>query len=170
VQSAQALGAVLAESNHTLVYGGGSTGMMGALADAALQSDGRVIGVIPQTLATVELMHDRVADMRIVSDIHQRKAVMHSLADAYVALPGGFGTMEELFESLCWGQLDFHQSPIAILNIQGVFDGLVQLLDEMLSQNFFRPEHRKLLTVTQSVEELHDWLQTIPSTHAPTSI
>ena len=78
--------------------------------------------------------------------------------------------MEELFESLCWGQLDFHQSPIAILNIQGVFDGLDQLLDEMLSQNFFRPEHRKLLTVTQSVEELHDWLQTIPSTHAPTSI
>lgn len=161
LQAARQLGTDLASAGHTLVYGGGSLGMMGAIADSMLQHDGTVIGVIPEALANVELMHSGVADMRIVPDMHVRKASMHKLADCYLALPGGYGTMEELFEALCWAQLDFHSAPVALLNIAGVYDGLLKLVDDMTVQGFLTPQHRKILTPLTSVQAVRDWLQRI---------
>lgn len=161
LQAARELGADLAQAGHRLIYGGGSTGMMGAIADSVLEHEGTVIGVIPEALANIELMHPRVADMRIVPDMHVRKAAMHALADCYVALPGGFGTMEELFEALCWAQLDFHSAPIALLNIAGIYDGLVRLVDDMIDHGFLNSDHRKLLSTMTSVNEVTDWLREI---------
>jgi uncharacterized protein (TIGR00730 family) len=157
-EAARQLGVVLATYGHSIVYGGGSVGLMGELADAALQHNGHVIGVIPEPLATVELMHDGVVDMRIVPDMHVRKATMHRLADGYIALPGGYGTLEELFEVLCWAQLDFHESPIAMLNLNGYYDGLTGLLANMVHQDFLRPPHDRLLTSVSSVADLDAWL------------
>ncbi|MEQ9409581.1 MAG: TIGR00730 family Rossman fold protein [Fuerstiella sp.] len=157
-KAAAELGRVLAERNDTLIYGGGSTGMMGVLADEMLARHGHVIGVIPQALANVELMHAAVTDMRIVPDMHVRKATMHELADAYVALPGGHGTMEELFEALCWAQLAFHTAPIAVLNVGGYYDGLIQLIDTMIREQFLCESYRPLLTELNSVDALKHWL------------
>lgn len=163
-EAAEALGATLAQQEHTLVYGGGSIGLMGVLADSMLRHGGQVIGVIPEALASVELMHAGVADMRVVPDMHIRKATMHQLTDAYVALPGGFGTMEELFEALCWAQLDFHTAPIALLNLHGLYDGLVRLIDDMIAQGFLNADYRRLLVTVKSIEELQQWLlQTVTS-------
>ena len=158
VTAARQLGATLTDAGHTLVYGGGSVGLMGVIADSMLELGGRVIGVIPEALARVELMHAGVDDMRIVPDMHVRKATMHSLADGYIALPGGFGTMEELFEALCWAQLDFHKAPIALLNVDGMYDGLIRLLDDMVRHGFLPDNFKKLLTTTESAEELRQWL------------
>lgn len=159
LQAARQLGAELANAGHTLVYGGGSVGMMGAIADSVMQHDGTVIGVIPEALANVEMMHSGVADMRIVPDMHVRKATMHKLADCYVALPGGYGTMEELFEALCWAQLEFHSSPVALLNIAGVYDGLLTLIDDMTKHGFLTPRHREILSSLTTVAEISEWLQ-----------
>lgn len=161
VEAAAAIGHWVATHQVDLVYGGGSTGMMGAIADATLQAGGTVIGVIPESLATTELMHPGVADMRIVADMHERKAMMHSLSDAYLALPGGLGTMEELFESLCWAQLKFHESPIAALNSEGLYTPLFQLLTTMCEQGFVSLEHLKLLAELQTVQQVESWLRVV---------
>lgn len=158
-EAARELGILLATHGHGVIYGGGSVGLMGQLADAALQHDGHVTGVIPEALANVELMHDGVTDMRIVPDMHVRKATMHRLADGYIALPGGYGTLEELFEVLCWAQLDFHESPIAMLNLNGYYDGLTSLLDNMVHQDFLNPPHDGLLTTASSIADLDSWLK-----------
>ena len=157
-EAARQLGRVLADRNDTLVYGGGSTGLMGAVADEMLARDGHVIGVIPEALAVVELMHTGVADMRVVPDMHVRKATMHELADAYIAMPGGFGTMEELFEVLCWAQLDFHSAPIALLNLNGYYDGLDELVQTMVGQRFLTETNSRLLTTVTDITELTQWL------------
>ena len=157
-EAARQLGAGLATTGHTLIYGGGGTGMMGAIADAMLERRGKVIGVIPEALANVEMMHPGVADMRVVSDMHVRKRTMHDLADCYIALPGGYGTMEELFEALCWAQLNFHSAPIALLNIEGVYDGLLQLMSEMVQHGFLQEQHLRLLTAMTSVREVSEWI------------
>lgn len=157
-EAARHLGFVLATQGHSIIYGGGSIGLMGELADAALEQNGHVIGVIPEALANVELMHDGVVDMRVVPDMHVRKATMHRLADGYIALPGGYGTLEELFEVLCWAQLDFHESPIAMLNLNGYYDGLTGLLANMVHQDFLSAPHNGLLTSVSSVAGLDDWL------------
>lgn len=156
--AAAQLGTLLATHGHRLIYGGGSTGVMGALADAALSAGGKITGVIPAALANVELMHQRVSDMRVVPDMHVRKATMHRLADGYVALAGGYGTMEELFEVLCWAQLDFHSAPIAILNTDGYYDGLLDLIATMHRRGFIGDSCRDLLSVPASVDELCRWL------------
>jgi len=156
--AASELGTSISTAGLSLVYGGGSVGMMGAIADSVLASGGNVIGVIPEALATVELMHTQVKDMRVVSDMHARKAMMHELSDAFIALPGGYGTLEELFEILCWGQLNFHQSPIALLNLDGFYDGLISLIDEMVDRDFLSKSSRQLLTVLHSVQETERWL------------
>jgi uncharacterized protein (TIGR00730 family) len=114
--------------------------------------------VITEQLAQPELMHYGVADMRVTADMHQRKAMMHQLSDAYVALPGGLGTMEELFEAVTWAQLELHARPIAILNIDGLYDGLVQLLDTMRQRGFLSSRCRSLVTVVNSVDELCRWI------------
>ncbi|MEZ6123811.1 MAG: TIGR00730 family Rossman fold protein [Planctomycetaceae bacterium] len=159
VDDAAQLGRFLSSAGHTLIYGGGSTGIMGAIADAMLAENGHVIGVIPEALAVAELMHNGVDDMRVVPDMHVRKATMHRLADAYIALPGGLGTMEELFEALCWAQLEFHTAPICLLNSTGIFEGLVKLLDRMVQDHFVSPKHHSLLTVCNSVNELEGWIR-----------
>ncbi|MEY3174445.1 MAG: family protein YvdD [Planctomycetota bacterium] len=156
--AATRLAEYLATARHTLVYGGGSTGIMGLLADGMLARGGHVIGVITEQLAQPELMHYGVTDMRIMADMHQRKATMHALSDVYIALPGGLGTMEEFFEAVTWAQLELHARPIAILNINGLYDGLVELLDTMKQRGFLSPRCRALVTVTNSVEELCQWL------------
>ena len=156
--AAEMLGVSLAESGHTLVYGGGSTGIMGILADAVLQNGGHVIGVIPRYLARPELMHDGVADMRITLDMHERKAQMHSLADAYVALPGGFGTLEELFEAVTWAQLEIHTRPVVVLNICGLFNGLVTMLDQMTEHGFLSQDCRRHLQILSDIAELQEWV------------
>lgn len=156
--TAQAVGHELLAHGHGLVYGGGSTGQMGLLANTVLQGDGEVIGVIPEALAVPELMHVGVSDMRIVPDMHSRKAQMHALADAYLVLPGGLGTLEELFETACWAQLEFHSAPIAIMNHKGLYDHLIQLLVAMKDQGFLNDRHIELLNMLDSVEQCHAWL------------
>jgi uncharacterized protein (TIGR00730 family) len=157
-QAASDLGNFLADNGHTLVYGGGSTGIMGILANTMLQKQAPVIGVIPRHLATVELMHHGVTDMRLTENMHERKALMHELTDLYVALPGGFGTMEELFEAITWAQLDLHARPIAILDVAGLYHGLNQLIDTMESEEFLSARCRNTMTVFNHVEDLFNWL------------
>ena len=156
--AARLLGKFLCRNNHTLIYGGGSTGVMGAIADAVLEENGRIVGVIPKHLARVELMHSAVEDMRVTGNMHERKALMHELSDIYVALPGGFGTMEELFEAVTWAQLELHTRPIAVLNLHGVYDGLVHLVDSMKNSGFLSAKCRSIITVADKTESLFSWL------------
>ncbi|HLY39456.1 MAG TPA: TIGR00730 family Rossman fold protein, partial [Candidatus Binatia bacterium] len=139
--TARALGAALARAGIGLVYGGGSVGLMGLLADAVLAGGGEVIGVIPRALATREIAHHGLADLRIVESMHERKALMTELADAFVALPGGFGTLEELLEVVTWAQLGLHAKPIAVLNVAGYFDGLIALFEHAIAERFVHPGH-----------------------------
>ncbi len=129
------------------MFGGGSVGLMGVLADAVLDAGGEVIGVIPEALATKELLHVRVPDMRRVRDMHERKALMADLADAFIAIPGGFGTFEELFEVVTWAQLGFHRKNVGLLNVDGYFDPLVTLIDHAIQAGFIKAAHRDLVVV-----------------------
>ena len=156
--AARQVGEFLAANGHTLIYGGGGVGVMGAIADVMLERNGKVIGVIPSHLARAEVMHPGIGDMRITVDMHVRKALMHELTDIYIALPGGFGTMEELFEAVTWAQLDLHARPIAVLNIHGLYDGLVVLLDTMHSRGFLSAQCRSLLTVFETTSALCEWI------------
>jgi uncharacterized protein (TIGR00730 family) len=151
--AASAFGHLLAEQKIRLVYGAGNVGLMGVLADAALAAGGSVIGVIPQMLVDRELAHPGT-DLRIVTSMHERKALMADLAEAFVALPGGLGTYEELCEVLTWGQLGIHSKPVACLNIAGYFDPLGRLLDHAVEEGFLRPEQRKLLIMEEEAERL----------------
>ena len=153
-EAADELGRALARAGHQLIYGGGSTGIMGLLAEAVLIGGGRVIGVITEHLARPELMHAGVADMRITGDMHARKSLMHSLADVYVILPGGFGTMEEFFEAVTWAQLELHERPVLLLNVAGLYDGLIRMMDDMVVHGFLSPRCRALVTVCESSEQL----------------
>lgn len=152
------LGRLFAERELGLVYGGGSVGLMGAIADAVLDAGGEVIGVIPERLATKELLHTRVPDMRRVRDMHERKALMAELADAFIALPGGYGTLEELFEVITWAQLGFHRKNIGLLNVCGYFDPLVCLVDHAVAEAFIRADHRDLIVVESECGTLLDRL------------
>lgn len=146
-RAAAELGRLLAAETRTLVYGGGSVGLMGVIADASLEAGGHVIGVIPNLLATKELLHPGVPDMRLVADMHGRKSLMAELSDAFVGLPGGYGTFEELFEIITWAQLGIHHKPIGLLNVAGYFDPLVALVHHAVEQQFIKPEHRELIVV-----------------------
>ena len=157
VAAAKQFGRHLAAEGHTMIYGGGSTGIMGAIADAMLEKNGRIIGVIPEHLARVELMHAAVADMRITRNMHERKALMHELSDVYVTLPGGFGTMEELFEAVTWAQLELHARPIVLLNLHGLFDGIVDLVASMTRRGFLSPKCQQLMAVVSTVDDLIQW-------------
>lgn len=153
---ARRTGALLAGRGLTLVYGGGGIGLMGALADAALAAGGHVIGVIPEALATREVAHAGLPDLRVVPSMHARKALMAELADAFMALPGGLGTFEELFEILTWAQLGLHAKPCGVVNAYGYYDPLVALLDRAEVAGFIRPEHRALVLVEDGPEALLD--------------
>ncbi len=128
-----------------LVYGGGSVGLMGVLADAVLAGGGEVIGVIPRPLATKEIAHQGLADLRVVPSMHERKALMTELADGFIALPGGFGTFDELFEAITWAQLGLHNKPIALLDVDGYFAPLLALLARATDEGFVRAEYRALV-------------------------
>ena len=147
--SAVELGQLLVRSELGLVYGGGSVGLMGVIADAVLDAGGDVIGVIPESLATEELLHPRVADMRVVPTMHARKALMAELSEAFIAMPGGFGTFEEFFEVVTWSQLRLHQKLTGLLNVGGYYDPLVRLVDHAVQEGFIKPRHRELLIVEE---------------------
>lgn len=157
-RAATEMGAYLARSGLTLVYGGGGTGMMGRVADGALAGGGKVTGVIPQGLVDRELAHTGLTELRVVADMHERKATMARLSDCFVALPGGLGTLEELFEMLTWAQLRFHTKPVGVLNVDGYFDGLLGFMDHQMEAGFLKPPHRALLQVAQSPAALVDAL------------
>jgi uncharacterized protein (TIGR00730 family) len=159
-EATTALAAEMIRRQTGVVYGGGSVGLMGVLADCILQSGGEIIGVIPEALATKELLHPGVPDMRRVADIHQRKALMAELADAFLALPGGYGTFEELFEIAAWAQLGFHRKNIGLLNVAGYFDPLVELIEHAIREEFITPAHRELIVVESEPSRLLDRLAT----------
>jgi uncharacterized protein (TIGR00730 family) len=153
---AAAFGRLVAERDLGLVYGGGDVGLMGAVADAALAAGGEVYGVIPEALAEREVAHRGLTELVVVDSMHARKRLMADLADGFVALPGGFGTLEELVEMLTWAQLGFHTDPCGLLNVAGYYDGLVSFVDSQVDAGFVDPRHRELLTVTDDPVDLLD--------------
>ena len=156
--AASAFGASLARLGIGLVYGGASVGLMGAVADAVLQAGGDVIGVIPQALVAKEVAHHGLDDLRVVGSMHERKALMAELADGFVALPGGIGTFEELFEVWTWAQLGDIAKPCALYNVAGFYDGLTAFLDNVVTQGFMKALHRDMLIVADEAEALLDRL------------
>ncbi len=157
-EMAAQLGRIIAQRGLDLVYGAGNVGLMGILADAALEAGGRVIGVIPSLLVDMEVAHDGLTELHVVNSMHERKELMLASSDAFVALPGGFGTLDELFEVLTHGQLAFHHKPCGLLNVGAFFDQLLSFLDFMVSQEFVKPIHRDMLIVDPSPEHLMDLL------------
>ena len=153
-QAARELGSLLAADSTELIYGGGNCGLMGVLADEVLKNGGRVTGVIPESLMGKELAHLQLTELHVVADMHERKALMSSLADGFIALPGGFGTFEELFEVITWGQLGLQQKPIGLVNVEGFFDPVLELMDHAIREGFVRPEQRQLLVSSPSPKEL----------------
>lgn len=143
--AATGLASYLASQGIGIVYGGGNVGIMGVIADAALAAGGEVIGVIPDSLLAKELGHIGLTELRITRSMHERKQIMVDLSDGFIALPGGFGTLDELFETLTWLQLGFHAKPVGLLNVNGFFDHLLVFLDHMTASGFLRPEHRASL-------------------------
>ena len=157
-EAAARLGRALVRRGLTLVYGGGRVGLMGVVADAALAAGGRVIGVIPEALATRELAHSGVTEMRVVGSMHERKALMSELSDGFLALPGGIGTLEEWFEVWTWCQLGFQPKPCGLLNVAGYYDHLLAFLDHMTRERFLTGTHRSMAIVGDDPELLLDRL------------
>jgi uncharacterized protein (TIGR00730 family) len=156
--AARALGTTLARRGIGLVYGGASVGLMGAVADAALEAGGDVIGVMPEALAKKELAHAGLTELRIVGSMHERKALMAELSAGFIALPGGLGTLEELFEVWTWAQLGYHAKPCALLNVAGFYDPLIAFLDGVVAHRFLKPAHRDMLVVAEDSDALLDRL------------
>jgi uncharacterized protein (TIGR00730 family) len=154
VETAEAVGRGLAERGVRLVYGGGKVGMMGAVADAARFAGGEVIGVMPQAIVDREIAHTGLDDLRVVGSMHERKALMAELSDAFIALPGGVGTLEELFEVYTWAQLGIHKKPIGLLDVAGYYRPLVTFLDHSVRERFVRPSTRSLLAVADDLDGL----------------
>ncbi len=154
VEMAQLAAQQLAARNIGIVYGGGRVGLMGVVADAALQAGGEVIGVIPASLANEEVAHGGLTQLHVVESMHERKALMAKLSDAFVALPGGFGTMDEFCEILTWSQLRLHRKPVGLLNCGGYYDELLALFDKMTRLGFVTPSNRGLARSADSVAEL----------------
>jgi uncharacterized protein (TIGR00730 family) len=162
-EAARALGAALARRQITLVYGGASIGLMGAVADAALEAGGHVVGIIPRWLVDRELVHPSLSVVEVVDTMHARKARMAELADAFVALPGGFGTLDELFEVLTWNQIGLHRKPCGLLNASGYYDHLLSFVDHVIGQGFVPAPHRDLLRAAPTADALIDLLSAAPA-------
>ncbi|APV50303.1 Rossman fold protein, TIGR00730 family [Betaproteobacteria bacterium GR16-43] len=156
IPAAEELGRSLARRQITAVYGGARVGLMGAMADAALSEGGRVIGVMPEALVAKEIAHQGLTELRVVKSMHERKTMMADLAGGFVAVPGGFGTLEEFFEVLTWGQLGFHGKPCGLLNIAGYYDKLLAFADHCVDEGFVRREHRAMISVSHAPEALLD--------------
>lgn len=156
--AAEELGRTLAARGIGLVYGGARVGLMGAVADAVLGARGQVTGVIPEALVAKEVAHTGLTDLRVVRSMHERKAVMAELSDGFIAIPGGWGTLEEFFEVLTWGQLGLHQKPCGLLNVEQYFDGLLSFADRMIGEGFVRRENGTMISVSSDPVELIDLL------------
>ena len=146
----------LCQRGITLVFGGGAVGVMGVIADAVLNNGGEVIGVIPKSLAVKEVAHENLTEMHVVASMHERKAMMSELADGFIALPGGWGTLEEIFEMLTWAQLGFHEKPCGLMNVEGYFDGLIAFLENSFTRKFVKELYRPLLMTSNQPAELLD--------------
>jgi uncharacterized protein (TIGR00730 family) len=160
--AAHDLGVELVHHHIRLVYGGGSVGLMGLIADSVLKHGGEVIGILPQTLAKRDVEHHHLSEMHIVDTMHDRKAMMAELSDAFVTMPGGFGTYEELFEVISWAQLGIHRKPILLLNIDGYFDLLIQMIAHSVAEGYIRQVDADLVRVTTNVAEVIPILQESP--------
>jgi len=158
--AAHELGALLARKKIELVYGGGMVGLMGVVADAALKNGGHVIGVIPEKLVIREVVHEKLPDLRVVKNMHERKALIAELSDGFIALPGGYGTYEEFCEVLAWGQLGYHQKPFGLLDVAGFYRGILEFFDHATREGFIRPKHRELVMVEEDAEKLLHRLET----------
>lgn len=152
--AAHSLGRELAGRGLGLVYGGASVGVMGAVADAILENGGKAIGVIPYSLATKEVSHHGLDELFVVNSMHERKAKMAELSDGFVALPGGWGTIEEIFEMLTWAQLGFHEKPCGLLNVEGYYDHLFAFLEHAIGEHFVKPEYRPMIMMDDSATSL----------------
>jgi uncharacterized protein (TIGR00730 family) len=159
VDAAQALGREIAGRRIGIVFGGAGVGMMGALADAALDAGGKVIGVAPRRAFPDEVTHANLTELRLVGSMHRRKAVMTDLSDAFIALPGGFGTLDELFEAITWAQIGLHQKPIGLLNVAGYYDTLIAFVEHACAEGFIEPAHRSILTIEDNPAALLDQLE-----------
>ena len=156
ITAAKQLASVLSERGIGLVYGGATVGVMGAIADAVLEAGGEAIGVIPKSLAVKELAHENLSELHVVASMHERKAMMAELSDGFVALPGGWGTLEEIFEILTWAQLGFHDKPCGLLNIDGYYDGLIGFLENSFEQQFVNELCRPMLMTARDPKDLLD--------------
>lgn len=156
---AYTLGRILASNGIAVIFGGGKVGLMGAVAEGALHHDGRVVGVIPKFLRTKEIAYEDVSQLIEVENMHERKMRMHELSDAIIAMPGGWGTMEELFEMMTWAQLGLHKKPIGILNVNGYYNSFIAMMDNMVSEGFLKQELRDMLLVSNKVEDLIEKMQ-----------
>lgn len=157
--TANLLGNLIAKKNIELVYGGASVGLMGEIASAVLKAGGKVTGVIPKQLLEKEVAHTGLNDLRIVGSMHERKSLMADLSDGFIAMPGGFGTLEEVFEIVAWGQLNFHNKPLGLLNVNGYYNNLIKFLDHSVNENFIKPEHREMILVNNDPEAMLIQLQ-----------
>jgi uncharacterized protein (TIGR00730 family) len=158
-EAAEGLGRVLARRGIEAVFGGGRVGLMGAMATGALEAGGRVIGVIPAALEAKELGHTGLTELRVVRGMHERKAMMADLSDGFVAIPGGWGTLDELFEILTWGQLGLHAKPCGVLNVDGYFDRLLAFMQHLVDERFVRPENAAMLSVSTDADTLLDMME-----------
>jgi len=154
IDSARAVGRTLAERGIGVVYGGGRLGLMGAIADSALEAGGEVIGIIPTALVTAEVAHRRLTELHVVDTMHQRKQAFTDLSDGFINLPGGTGTMDELWEALSWAQIGYHAKPVGLLNVAGYYDHLIAFYEKMGEVGFLRPQHTGILLIDDSLDGL----------------
>jgi uncharacterized protein (TIGR00730 family) len=156
IDSARAIGRSLAEQGVGVVYGGGKLGLMGAVADSALEAGGEVIGVIPQALVNAEVAHRGLTELHVVETMHERKARFTELSDGFLTIPGGTGTMDELWEAMSWAQLGYHAKPVGLLNVAGFYDGLLEFVGKMSEVGFLRPQHQNILLADTELDRLLD--------------
>lgn len=158
-ETAIALGREIARRNQTLIYGAGSLGLMGIIANSVLEENGKVIGIIPHFLDKLEVGHKNLTEIHKVETMHERKALMEKLCDGIITLPGGFGSMDELFEILSWSQLGLHQKPVGLLNVNGFYDHIIAQLDHMVSEGFLKQVNRDILQVSDTIEGLYEKME-----------
>jgi uncharacterized protein (TIGR00730 family) len=158
-EQARMLGQVLAQRKIGLVYGGARVGLMGAIADGALSENGKVTGVLPRFLQLKEIAHEGLTELILVDSMHERKTLMNELCDGVIAMPGGFGTLEEFFEMLTWGQLGLHKKPMGILNVNGFYDDLILLVTKMVNQGFLREANRQMILIGSHIDDLLDQME-----------
>ncbi|TAM61008.1 MAG: TIGR00730 family Rossman fold protein [Rhodanobacter sp.] len=164
---ARAFGAEMARRHITLVYGGGKVGLMGTLADAVLAGGGKAVGVIPRQLVEREVAHPELTELHVVETMHQRKTRMYELSDAFVALPGGFGTMDEMFEMLTWAQLGLHRYPCAFLDVRGYYSSLRAMMARMVDEGFVKSRQRDSIWFGDDMEQLFQWMETYEGSLTP---